>query len=152
MRQVRLDHATINTTDLAASLRFYERFLGLRQGWRPDFGFGGAWLYPEDSDDPILHLIECEPLDHEQRHGVGIGMFDHIAFRGHGLREYLDLVRASGEWFEAAPVAGTPFTQVHHFDPNGVRVEVAFEEPLGSATIVASTPPPTASVLHRRTH
>ena len=131
MQGVRLDHATINTANLAESVAFYGHFLGLRTDFRPDFGFGGAWLYAEDGDYPIVHLIEISsPTE-------GPGMFNHIAFRGHDLPAYLDKVRAENCWFEAVPVKETPLTQVHHFDPNGVRIEVVFEEPLGAVRVAS---------------
>ncbi len=128
MLGLRLDHATLNTHRLEETIAFYRHFLGLAPGWRPDFGFRGAWLYPVDGDYPIVHLIEAPPVP------AG-GMFDHIAFRGNGLARYLEMVKQAGGWFQALPVPGTPFTQVHHFDPNGVKIEVTFEEPLGAAVV-----------------
>ena len=124
MKNLRLDHATINTANLEKSVAFYRHFLNLQPGWRPDFGFEGAWLYPEDGDYPIVHLIERPSLE-------GTGMFNHIAFRGDDLQAYLAKVKQAGCWFEARSVFDTPYTQVHHFDPNDVRIEVLFEEPLG---------------------
>ena len=128
MLGVRLDHATVNTNRLAETVAFYKHFLDLTPGWRPNFGFPGAWLYPADGDYPILHLIEAPQA-------AAGGMFDHIAFRGRGLQDYLVKVKATGGWFQALPVPGTPLTQVHHFDPNGIKIEVAFEEPLGVASL-----------------
>lgn len=131
MRGVHLHHATIDTVDLRASIQFYSRYLGLREGWRPDFGFAGAWLYPADGDHPIVHLIE---VDEDKSAG---GMFNHIAFGGERLHDYIEKLRESGDWFEARPVPGTSLTQVHHFDPGGLRIEVAFDEPLGSELVMS---------------
>ena len=122
MLGLRLDHATLNTYRLEETIAFYKHFLDLAPGWRPDFGFPGAWLYPADGDYPIVHLIEAPAV-------ADGGMFNHIAFRGVGLARYLDMLKEAGGWFEASPVQGTPFTQVHHYDPNGVKIEVTFEEP-----------------------
>ncbi len=124
MRGVRLDHATINTADVDGSVEFFGTYLGLRPGFRPDFGFPGAWLYAEDGDYPILHLIGIA-----EEHEAG-GNFDHIAFRGVGIADYLAKLRANGQSFKVAAVVETPFSQVHHFDPNGVKIEVTFEEPV----------------------
>ena len=126
MKGVRLDHATVDTDDVAATVAFYGHFLGLKPGWRPNWTVGGAWLYAQDGDYPILHILE-------QPKRVGDGMFNHFAFRGEGLQTYLAKLRAAKGWFEAKPVDETPYTQVHHFDPNGVRIEVLFEEALGCA-------------------
>jgi catechol 2,3-dioxygenase-like lactoylglutathione lyase family enzyme len=118
---IRLDHATINTVDLTASVSFYRRYLGLRPGWRPPVSIGGAWLYPEDGSYPIVHLIARR----EVRKG---GMFDHIAFRGKDLKGYLAKVKSGGEWYTASVVPGTKLVQVQHYDPNRVLIEVNFED------------------------
>lgn len=139
MEGVRLDHATIDTDDVDGSVAFYGHFLGLKAGFRPDFGVGGAWLYPRAGDYAILHLLERPRRD-------GVGMFNHIAFRGVGLDAYIAKLREARCWFEARRVPQTPFSQVHHFDPNGVRIEVTFEEPL-EAERVASEGIPGTSVF-----
>src|SRR5678816_1614262 len=97
MHVLSLDHVTINTKDLKASLAFYEHFLGMKPGFRPNFSVGGAWLYPVGGDYPILHLIEAAG------ESPG-GMFDHVAFRGEGLAAYLAKVRAMGGWYLATSV------------------------------------------------
>jgi catechol 2,3-dioxygenase-like lactoylglutathione lyase family enzyme len=129
MHVIRLDHATINTADVAASVAFYGHFLGMAPGWRPPFNVGGAWLYPSGGDYPIVHLIEA-------KRAPDGGMFDHVAFRGEGLAGYLAKVKASGGWYRATPVPGTGLVQIHHRDPNGVLIEVNFEgEPLDPAEL-----------------
>jgi catechol 2,3-dioxygenase-like lactoylglutathione lyase family enzyme len=126
----RLDHATINTADLEASIAWYERYLELKPGYRPDFGIGGAWLYPQDQSYPILHLISRP--DFKPRSG----MFDHVAFRSKDLNGYLAKVKASGDWYTVTPVMGTNLVQVQHFDPNEVLIEVNFaDEPLDPAEL-----------------
>jgi catechol 2,3-dioxygenase-like lactoylglutathione lyase family enzyme len=120
MHVIRLDHATINTADLAASLVFYNHFLGLNPGWRPPFDIGGAWLYPQGGDYAILHLIERAKISKG-------GMFDHVAFRGKGLGEYLAKVKGTGSWYTATQVPDTLLVQVQHYDPNQVLIEVNFE-------------------------
>ena len=122
MRGVRLDHATLRTTKLTETVAFYQRFLGLKPGWRPSLRVNGVWLYAMDGDYPILHLIETT------EESLGKGMFDHFALRGTGLLEYVKALRDAGQSFEAKPVPETPFTQVHHYDPNGVKLELTFEE------------------------
>jgi catechol 2,3-dioxygenase-like lactoylglutathione lyase family enzyme len=124
MTALRLDHATINTADLAASLAFYERHLGFKPGWRPAVRRGRRLALPEGGDYPILHLIEA-PARPEG------GMFDHVALRCTGLAAYLERVKADGAWYRAVPVPETRLVQIHHRDPNGVLIEATFEdEPL----------------------
>ncbi len=50
-----LDHYTIVTADLDASVAFYTEVLGLKDGPRPAFDAPGAWLYCDDR--PVVHLI-----------------------------------------------------------------------------------------------
>lgn len=124
MEGVRLDHATINTADVDATVAFFREYLDLRPGFRPDFGFPGAWLYPADGDYPIVHLIGVE-----QGKEPG-GNFDHIAFRGVDMGAYIRKLQENGAEFTYMAVTDTPLSQVHHFDPNGVKIEVTFEEPV----------------------
>lgn len=132
MSLLRLDHATINTVDLDASVEFYAKFLGLQPGWRPDFTTPGAWLYPEGGDYPILHLIARE------RNPEG-GNYDHVAFRAENLPAYLAKVKASGTTYTAMPVKGTSLVQVQHRDPNNALIEVTFEgEEIDPAEIIES--------------
>lgn len=42
-----------------ATVRLYERYVGLKNGDRPPFNFSGAWLYA--GDKPILHLVSDVP-------------------------------------------------------------------------------------------
>jgi catechol 2,3-dioxygenase-like lactoylglutathione lyase family enzyme len=127
----RLDHVTINTTDLDATLAFYEHFLGLRPGWRPSFEIGGAWLYADGGDYPILHVItRARPFSG--------GMFDHVAFRSVGLDGYIAKVKASGTWYRASPVPETSLVQVLHYDPNQILIEVNFDgEPLAASEVTS---------------
>lgn len=122
MQGLRLDHATIRTTRLQETVDFYGSFLGFSPGWRAPVSSNGVWLYAEGGDYPILHVIEAV-----EDVGRG-GMFDHVAYRGTGLLDYLDKLRAAGQPFLARSVPDTPLTQVHHFDPNGIKLEVAFAE------------------------
>src|SRR3546814_15012070 len=78
---------------------------------------GGVWLYADGGDYPILHIIDRKPEDGPT------GAFNHFAFRGTGLLAFLDHLRAHAVDFKAAPVADTADTQVHFFDPNGVKID-----------------------------
>lgn len=118
MSAIGLDHVTIRTADLPATLRFYEHFFGLKPGFRPPFSVGGAWLYAQGGDYPIFHIIETRTWQP--------GMRDHVAFRVTGLRDYLAKVKATGEPYMAVPVPGTDLVQIQHRDPNRLLVEATF--------------------------
>ena len=124
MHGLRLDHVTIRTAKLAETVDFYREYFGLSIGWRPPFppSVPGVWLYAQGSDYPQLHVIETS-----EDVGRG-GMIDHIAFRGTGLVDYVEKLRAGGQAFEAKRIPAMPYTQVHISDPNGIILEMTFEE------------------------
>jgi len=122
-----LDHVTINTADLSATLEYYSKFLGMKPGWRPDFDVGGAWLYAPGGDYPILHVITVSSTNRPD----AFRAVDHLAFRCEGLAAHLEKMHAAGEAYDARSVPETNLVQVHQDDPNGIRVELTFEnEPL----------------------
>jgi catechol 2,3-dioxygenase-like lactoylglutathione lyase family enzyme len=51
-----LDHINISTANLEETQAFFVEVLGLEVGWRPAFGFPGAWLYSDGKD--LVHLVE----------------------------------------------------------------------------------------------
>ena len=123
-----MNHFTILTDDVPATVDFYRDLLGLTAGPRPPFEFPGAWLYAGDS--PILHVIGGRPAD-ELRAGV----IDHMAFSARDLSDTLALLtsRNIAHTCRRQPGAGT--WQVFFFDPNGARVELDFapDEPRHAA-------------------
>ena len=74
MAIVDLDHVNIRTTQLAKTTAFFTEVLGLVVGWRPDFPFGGAWLYAGEKD--VVHLVEVAKA-HVPSEGSSL---DHFAF------------------------------------------------------------------------
>ena len=116
-----LDHCTINTADLDASVAFYTEVLGLRNGERPPFGFPGAWLYC--GDHPVVHLIGGS-----RRTEAGTGAIDHIAFRASGLKEYTRRLGERGIPFKERDVPGQPLYQLFLEDPDGVTIEINFRD------------------------
>jgi catechol 2,3-dioxygenase-like lactoylglutathione lyase family enzyme len=114
-----LDHYTIHTSNLDASVAFYVDVLGLRNGERPAFTIPGAWLYL--GDVPAVHLIGGDA-----RKDTGTGAIDHIAFRASGLAEFTDHLRQLGIPFEERTPPGTRMRQVFVKDPDGLTVEVNF--------------------------
>ncbi|MDG1226048.1 MAG: VOC family protein, partial [Burkholderiales bacterium] len=74
-----MNHFTILTDNLDATIEFYRDYLGLETGERPPLQFPGAWLYA--GKVAVLHIIAGKTLP-EPREGV----IDHIAFSATGLR------------------------------------------------------------------
>ena len=51
-----LEHVNVQTAKLDEMVAWYDRILGMPAGWRPNFPFGGAWLYVGTA--PVVHLVE----------------------------------------------------------------------------------------------
>ncbi|MGE0422350.1 MAG: VOC family protein [Reyranellaceae bacterium] len=119
-----LEHYNIFCKDLPATVHFYEKYVGLRDGDRPPFDFPGAWLYA--GEQAVVHIVsESGRKDH------GSGAIDHIAFRCHGLKDTLDLLKTDGIAHELRQVPARPLQQVFIRDPDGVMIEMNFwDEPV----------------------
>lgn len=114
-----MNHFTILTDDVPGTVEFYTRFLGLRDGPRPDLGFPGAWMYAGES--AILHIIGGRNQD-ELRAGV----IDHMAFTASGLADTLATLTAYSIEHVCRQQTGSGLWQVFFHDPNGARVELDF--------------------------
>jgi len=130
----RLEHVNIRCARLAATKAFYIDIIGLADGPRPAFPFGGAWLYCGDT--AVVHLVDAN--DHpgswtgtlerpsDTQPGLATGAFDHVAFQGvdfDGMRQKL---RGAGLTFRDRVVPGTGLKQIFVPDPEGVMVELNF--------------------------
>ena len=116
-----MNHFTVLTDDLDATLEFYEHFLGLVPGDRPAFAFAGAWLYPRGGTDAILHVIAGQP-----RSALVRGAIDHMAFSASGLAEAIERLRARDVAYELLRLPGRGTWQLFFHDPNGAKVELDF--------------------------
>jgi len=114
-----MNHFTILTADVEATVEFYREVLGLEAGPRPNFDFPGAWLYAGGS--PILHVIGGRP-----REALKPGVIDHMAFSARGLPSVLATLRARSIEHDCRRQTGSGVWQVFFFDPNGARVELDF--------------------------
>jgi catechol 2,3-dioxygenase-like lactoylglutathione lyase family enzyme len=117
-----IDHINIGTTRLDETRAFFCDVLGLTEGWRPDFPFGGAWLYANDG--AIVHLVELS----EAKKPSNDAALDHFAFR---IDDYDDVVRrlqAAGISFRPIDIPGTPIRQIFIRDLNGVNIELNYRE------------------------
>ena len=132
-----LDHFTINVSDLDASTRFYTDVVGLTKGARPDFAFGGAWLYC--GDRPMVHLIDDDARRTARnkgavsKAGLGTGALDHVAFRASGIATMRQRLREQNVDFDEQTVPGQGLQQIFLDDPDGVRLEFNFQASEGGA-------------------
>jgi len=117
-----MNHFTILTDDLPATLAFYEEFLGLKPGPRPPFAFPGAWLYAEGSSDAILHVIAGV-----NKKALVKGVIDHMAFTGTGLQETVSRLRGRDIPHDLRKLPSYGTWQLFFLDPNGAKVEIDFD-------------------------
>lgn len=114
-----MNHFTVLTDDLDATIAFYVDLLGLSVGARPDLGFPGAWLYA--GGQAILHVIAGRALPADRR-----GVIDHMAFTAHDLRGVAARLAQRGVVYDLRRQASTGAWQLFCFDPSGARVELDF--------------------------
>lgn len=125
--QVRgLHHLNVRTTPekLEETREFYEYYMGLKVGPRPQFRFGGYWMYVEDH--PLVHISTSEPQGVEPAENTDYG-FGHIAFDCKGLQVLKAKLEKNGVEFDERPTPDNTLNQVFFPDPNGVLVEMVFD-------------------------
>ncbi len=128
-----IEHLLVQTADIAKTVAWYVRVLGMRAGFTPDFKFPVQWLYLGEND--VVHVTEGGAAASENRKRYvgqqsealsGTGVIDHVAFRCTGLTEMLAHLRAEGVDFKERQVDDQGLYQLFMFDPNGIKVELNF--------------------------
>jgi catechol 2,3-dioxygenase-like lactoylglutathione lyase family enzyme len=119
-----MNHFTILTDDLPATLAFYEEHLNLKPGARPPFNFPGAWLYADGGrgKEPILHIVAGV-----EGNRLVKGVIDHMAFSGKGLAAAVAKLKAKNIPYELRQLPAYGTWQLFFFDPNQAKVEIDFE-------------------------
>ena len=119
-----MNHFTILTDDLPATLAFYEEHLNLRPGARPPFKFPGAWLYAEGGrgKHPILHIVAGK-----QKKDLVKGVIDHMAFSGKGLAGAVEKLKRRNIKYELRQQVGSGTWQLFFFDPNDAKIEIDYD-------------------------
>jgi catechol 2,3-dioxygenase-like lactoylglutathione lyase family enzyme len=115
-----MNHFTVLAKDLAATRRFYVDVLGLQEGYRPDLGFPGVWLYA--GEQAVLHVIAGRPLPADPK-----GVLDHMAFTATGLPEVVARLREAGINYDLRRQNQSGTWQLFCYDPSGARVELDFD-------------------------
>jgi catechol 2,3-dioxygenase-like lactoylglutathione lyase family enzyme len=122
-----LDHYTIQCTDMSATRDFYRDVLGLADGFRPDLGFPGFWLYA--GDKAVVHLLDTAnalPENRGTKPGSDTNSLDHIAFRGSEAAATIARLKQHGLAFRENLIPDIQLRQVFVRDPNGIMVEMNF--------------------------
>jgi catechol 2,3-dioxygenase-like lactoylglutathione lyase family enzyme len=129
-----LNHVSLCTTRVAELRRFYVEVLGLREGPRPNFSFGGAWLYC--GDRPVVHLIEKA----EMAGLVGDLRLQHFAFSAEDLAGCLTRLRELGVAYRVGVVRDFGICQINLRDPDGNHLHLDFPQADADALGLEPTP------------
>ena len=119
-----VDHfnIVIAPSQVESTLKFYREVLGLKEGFRPDFGRPGWWLYA--GDHPVLHIS----LKKDIPPTVGsTGSFDHIALNATGWKDMKATLQRLGIPFEEQLVDDNTVLQIFFRDTNGLRIELDYK-------------------------
>jgi catechol 2,3-dioxygenase-like lactoylglutathione lyase family enzyme len=129
-----LHHCSIRTAKLAETRDFYVDVLGMDDGDRPSFKFGGHWLYVEGK--PVVHLIGINPDSPEglieylgennPDGGDGTGAIDHITFNSVDPEALLKRLKEKNLPYRERKVPGMNLFQIFLEDPNGVTLEINY--------------------------
>lgn len=114
-----MNHFTILTDNIEVTRKFYKTVLGLREGYRPDFGFPGIWFYVDDH--PLLHVMSQKSLPKPPA-----GVIDHMAFSAKNLAGTVKRLRKLGIEHELTHQVGTRLWQIFFHDPHGAKIELDF--------------------------
>jgi catechol 2,3-dioxygenase-like lactoylglutathione lyase family enzyme len=134
MPLTKLEHYLVMTDNIDLTRDFYRDVIGLALGFRADLGFPGHWLYLGDT--PVIHIAEWETYtEHSNKLGIpvttranGTGVFDHIAFNGHGVQEMIDKLKRLNITFHQNDVPHVGLVQLFLFDPNGIKIELNYRD------------------------
>lgn len=121
----RLDHVNVCTSQLEKLKAFYSDVLGLAPGPRPNFSFGGAWMYC--GAHPAVHLVEREQLEPT----TGDLRLQHFAFAAEDLGGFLGRLQELGVPYRVGILDDFELCQVNVTDPDGNHLHIDF--PLAEA-------------------
>ena len=118
-----LNHVNIVTDKVEETRAFFERVLGLTAGYRPDFDFGGAWLYA--GDKPVIHLQELESSKNAKpAERASAGPLDHASFEVADIAVARARLTANEIRFREVRSPDGRNDQIFFRDPNGVVIEL----------------------------
>lgn len=130
----KLEHFLVMTHDVDATRDFYRDVLGFQEGFRPELGFLGHWLYLGDT--PVIHIAEWHSYTaHSERLGIpvtrpapGTGPLDHVAFNGRDAQygQLRERLARAGLRFHPHDSPSIGLRQIFVDDPNGLKLELNF--------------------------
>ncbi len=119
MELKRLDHVNVRTDKVDEMIRWYETFLGLKNGWRPNFSIPGAWMYL--GDQPVVHLVHvdaaCPSIEPK---------IEHFAFAATGYAAFTAKLNAAGLACDVVHIPDAGILQVNVEDCDGNHLHIDF--------------------------
>jgi catechol 2,3-dioxygenase-like lactoylglutathione lyase family enzyme len=127
-----MEHYLVLTSDLDATRDFYQDALGMAQGFRPQLGFPGYWMYIGAT--AVIHIAEWNTYTAHSngkdipvtRPAASTGAFDHVAFNAEGFEAVVARLDRHGVKPARNLVSKSGMRQLFVFDPNGVKIEINF--------------------------
>jgi catechol 2,3-dioxygenase-like lactoylglutathione lyase family enzyme len=127
-----MEHYLVLTSDLEATRDFYQDALGMTEGFRPQLGFPGYWMYIGPT--PVIHIAEWHSYTAHStakdipvtRPAASTGAFDHVAFNAQNFDAVLARLARHGVSPARNLVSKSGMRQLFVFDPNGVKIEINF--------------------------
>jgi catechol-2,3-dioxygenase len=116
----RLDHINVNTTQLATMRAWYSDVLGMTPGPRPNFSFGGAWMYC--AGQPVVHLVERARLEPTS----GDLKLQHFALAADDLEGFLQRLKRLDVPYRVGIVDDFEICQINLTDPDGNHLHIDF--------------------------
>jgi catechol 2,3-dioxygenase-like lactoylglutathione lyase family enzyme len=137
-------HLALRTANVAATVAFYEKIVGLHEVPRPPgLKFPGAWLaLPSDPKAAIIHLYagvaaaaegEIVPQNNSQ------GIADHLCLSAIGAANVMAVLNEYAVPWRAQNSNPNNFQLFFH-DPNGLKLELSFK-PAGETNLPQSLLP-----------
>lgn len=118
---MRFDHINISASveHMENIKDFYCEVLDLSVGPRPEIPISGYWLYHEDCESALVHMIEGphhKPPD--------MSHLDHVAFQVSALDTIRGRLDDRGVEFGHIELPNFGIEQISFLDPAGIKIEI----------------------------
>jgi catechol 2,3-dioxygenase-like lactoylglutathione lyase family enzyme len=124
----RIDHVTLNASDLSRTCDFYRDALGFQVQPMEGYGIKGAWLSLDGH--PYVHVIWRQAEQARESRGL----VDHFALQATGIAEMRQRLDGLGVAYRENALPDIGVHQIVMQDPDGVKVELNFA---GAAALAA---------------
>lgn len=115
-----LIHVNVRTHRLTELIAFYRDVLGMHQGARPNFSFGGAWMYV--GPHPVVHLVA---VDEAPKAGESLRL-QHFAFSGQDEQAFCRHLDDLKVHYRIGRLDDFKIVQINVDDPDGNHIHVDF--------------------------